>query len=114
MSRKSGSFGLTAGCLVVMGVYAFLVSLAFIIVTIMYVTNQGCEEVVGENASVKSLVHEDILNQDNSHNGDVTEKAEKEGDHTGHTHAVICDCGRVYSLSLKLWFWWQLLLGWFT
>ena len=54
----------------------------------MYGTTQECDE-------VKSIMHVDILNQDNSRNGEITEKTneDKDDDEAVHTHNVVCDCG---------------------
>ena len=60
MGSRGCGCGWTYGCLVVVGEYAFLISLAFVIVTAMYGTTQECEEVVAQNAEVKTIMHVDI------------------------------------------------------
>ena len=61
----------------------------------MYVTTQECDEVVGQNAEVKSIMHVDILNQDISRNGEITKRTDenKDDDKAVHTHNVVYDCG---------------------
>ena len=78
-----------------MGAYAVLISLAFIVVTAMYVTTPTCGEVVAQTAEVKSIMHVDILNQDNSKNGEINDKTVDNKDEDGdvHTHNMVCDCG---------------------
>ena len=48
MSRNSrgcsGGGGFTFGCLVIIGVYAVLLSVAFTIVTVLYMTLESCEK----------------------------------------------------------------------
>ena len=67
--------GVTFGCLVIVGVYAVLISVSFAIVTALYMTNTGgCENIEAENVKVMDITHVDFLNQDNSVNGvDVKE-----------------------------------------
>ena len=92
--------GVTFGCLVIVGVYAVLISISFAIVTALYMTNTGgCENIEAENVKVMDITHVDFLNQDNSVNGvDVKEPVdgvpEDDGEEAkGHSHRVYCDCG---------------------
>ena len=52
-----------------------------------------CSDTVSDNAHVKKLVHVDLLNYDNSHNGEDKGR-EQEVDKGETEHTVICDCGR--------------------
>ena len=105
MSRSSrgcsGGGGFTFGCLVIIGVYAVLISVAFSIVTDLYMTLETCEKIEADVAKVVKTTHIDILNQDNSYNG--AQETVDEGTDTGaagagaglgrHEHHVFCDCG---------------------
>ena len=85
--------GYAFGCLVVVGAYAVLISIAFTIVTALYMTSStGCEKIEAENAKVVTVTHVDLLNQDNLVNGVKEPVAEKE-ETEGHAHRVYCDCG---------------------
>ena len=97
MSRNSrscsGGGGFTFGCLVIIGVYAVLLSVAFTIVTILYMTHESCEKIEAEVARVVKTTHIDVLNQDNSYNG-AQETVDEGVDDVGkHEHHVYCDCG---------------------
>ena len=89
--------GYTFGCLVVVRAYAVLISISFAIVTSLYITGSdtGCENIEGENARVVSVTHVDLLNQDNSVNGEheVKEPVDGKGVTEGYAHRVYCDCG---------------------
>ena len=73
-----------------------LISIAFVVVTILYTTTESSvcsSDTISDNAHVKKLVHVDLLNHDNSHNGeDKGMKQEVDDDELQHT--VLCDCGR--------------------
>ena len=85
--------GYTFGCLVVVGAYAVLISVAFTIVTALYMTSStSCEKIEAENAKVVTVTHVDVLNQDNSVNG-VKEPVDGEEEVERHDHRVYCDCG---------------------
>ena len=57
-------------CLAAVGVDSVIISLAFIIVTALYVTgNSDCKNIAYHAKSIKELVHYDILAVDNSVNG---------------------------------------------
>ena len=91
MSRSSrgcsGGGGFTFGCLVIIGVYAVLISVAFTIVTAC------CEKIEADVAKVVKTTHIDVFNQDNSYNG--AQETVDEGDEVvgRHEHHVFCDCG---------------------
>ena len=92
--------GVTFGCLVIVGVYAVLISVSFAIVTALYMTNTGgCENIEADNLKVMDITHVDFLNQDNSVNSvDIKEPVdgvpEDDGEEAkGHSHRVYCDCG---------------------
>ena len=105
MSRSSrgcsGGGGFTFGCLVIIGVYAVLISVAFTIVTALYMTLETCEKIEADVAKVVKTTHIDVFNQDNSYNG--AQETVDEGADTGaagagaglgrHEHHVFCDCG---------------------
>ena len=85
-------------CLIIVSAYSTAISLAFIIVTILFSTQGSldCDVVSGENSEIKKLIHMDFLNLDKSLNrGDIDgkkiTKEEVSGDET--EHVVICDCG---------------------
>ena len=85
--------GYAFGCLVVVGAYAVLISIAFTIVTALYMTSStGCEKIEAENAKVVTVTHVDVLNQDNSVNG-VKEPVDGDKEIERHDHKVYCDCG---------------------
>ena len=86
--------GYTFGCLVVVGAYAVLISVAFTIVTALYMTSStSCEKIEAENAKVVKVTHVDAFNQDNSVNG-VQEPVDGEEEVVKrHDHKVFCDCG---------------------
>ena len=96
MSRNSkccSGGGYTFGCLVIVGVYGVLVSVAFTIVTSLYMTVESCENIEAEIAKVVKITHVDAFNQDNSYNG-VQEPVDGDEDVVGsHDHKVFCDCG---------------------
>ena len=95
MSRNSkccSGGGYTFGCLVIVGVYGVLVSVAFTIVTSLYMTVESCENIEAEIAKVVKITHVDALNQDNSYNG-VKEPVDGDGVLGEHDHQVFCDCG---------------------
>ena len=72
MSRNSkccSGGGYTFGCLVIVGVYGVLISVAFTIVTALYMTVESCENIEAEIAKVVKVTHVDAFNQDNSYNG---------------------------------------------
>ena len=97
MSRNSrgcsGGGGFTFGCLVIIGVYAVLISVAFSIVTALYMTLETCEKIEADVAKVVKTTHIDVFNQDNSYNG--AQETVDEGDEVvrRHEHQVFCDCG---------------------
>ena len=97
MSRNSrgcsGGGGFTFGCLVIIGVYAVLISVAFTIVTALYMTVGSCEKIEANEAKVVKTTHIDVFNQDNSYNG--AQETVDEGDEVvrRHEHQVFCDCG---------------------
>ena len=97
MSRSSrgcsGGGGFTFGCLVIIGVYAVLISVAFSIVTALYMTLETCEKIEADVAKVVKTTHIDVFNQDNSYNG--AQETVDEGDEVvgRHEHHVFCDCG---------------------
>ena len=96
MSRNSkccSGGGYTFGCLVIVGVYAVLISVAFTIVTALYMTVESCENIEAEIARVVKVTHVDAFNQDNSYNG-VQEPVDGEDEVVKrHDHKVFCDCG---------------------
>ena len=77
-----------------MGAYAVLISVAFTIVTALYMTSStSCEKIEAENAKVVKVTHVDAFNQDNSVNG-VQEPVDGEEEVVErHDHRVFCDCG---------------------
>ena len=92
--------GVTFGCLVIVGVYAVLISISFAIVTALYLTNTGgCDNIEADTVKVMDITHVDVLNQDNSVNGaTVMEPVDGEEEDDGkeaqaHSHRVYCDCG---------------------
>ena len=92
--------GVTFGCLVIVGVYAVLISISFAIVTALYMTNTGgCDNIEAENVKVMDITHVDVFNQGNSVNGaNVKEPVdgvpEDDGEEAqAHSHRVYCDCG---------------------
>ena len=97
MSRNSrgcsGGGGFTFGCLVIIGVYAVLISVAFTIVTVLYITLESCEKIEADVAKVVKTTHIDVLNQDNSYNGAQETVDEGVEDVGRHEHHVFCDCG---------------------
>ena len=95
MSRNSkccSGGGYTFGCLVIVGVYAVLISVALTIVTALYMTVESCEKIEAEIAKVVKVTHVDAFNQDNSVNG-VKEPVDGEEEVERHDHRVYCDCG---------------------
>ena len=85
--------GYTFGCLVIVGAYAVLISVAFTIVTALYMTVESCEKIEAEIAKVVKVTHVDAFNQDNSYNG-VQEPVDGEEEVVKrHDHKVFCDCG---------------------
>ena len=87
-------------CLVAVGCYAVIVSMAFVVVTILCsLDSSDYTGVTADNAeSIKKLVHYDVLYYDNSRNGcETVEKVEKDED----AHMVICNCGRGFLHSLR-------------
>ena len=96
MSRNSkccSGGGYTFGCLVIVGVYGVLISVAFTIVTALYMTVESCENIEAEIAKVVKVTHVDAFNQDNSYNG-VQEPVDRDEEVVGkHDHKVFCDCG---------------------
>ena len=69
-----------------------MVSIAFVVVTVLYTTSGSSvcsSDTISDNAHVKKLVHVDLLNYDNSHNG--YDKQEVEEDEMQHT--VLFECG---------------------
>ena len=97
MSRNSrgcsGGGGFTFGCLVIIGVYAVLISVAFTIVTVLYMTLESCEKIEADVAKVVKTTHIDVFNQDNSYNGAQETVDEGVEDVGRHEHHVFCDCG---------------------
>ena len=98
MPRNRGccSGGYTFGCLVVVGAYSVLISISFAIVTSLYMTGSGtgCENIEAENAKIVSVTHVDLLNQDNSVNGEHEVKEPVDEKVTERiAHRVYCDCG---------------------
>ena len=85
----------SCSCVVVLSRYSTLVSLAFIIVTILYSTLGALDysdTVSGDNSEVKHLVHMNFLNMDKSLNGgDITDQVV---DADEDKHMVYCDCGQ--------------------
>ena len=66
----------SCSCLVFLGAYSMMVSIAFVVVAVLY-TTQGssvCSDTFSDNAHFKKLVHVDFMNYDNSDNtgGDNT------------------------------------------
>ena len=92
-SRGCSGGGFTFGCLVIIGVYAVLISVAFTIVTALYMTVESCEKIEANEAKVVKTTHIDVFNQDNSYNG--AQETVDEGDEVvrRHEHQVFCDCG---------------------
>ena len=79
-------------CLVAVGVYSVIISLAFVIVTALYATSSSdCKTTVNNAQNIKELVHYDILAVDNSMNGGET--LEIPVDEEGKTPTIICNCG---------------------
>ena len=64
-SRGCSGGGFTFGCLVIIGVYAVLISVAFTIVTALFMTVESCEKIEAEIAKVVKVTHVDAFNQDN-------------------------------------------------
>ena len=91
-SKCCSGGGYTFSCLVIIGIYAVLVSVAFTIVTSLYMTVESCENIEAEVAKVVKITHVDALNQDNSYNG-VKEPVDGDGVLGEHHHQVFCDCG---------------------
>ena len=96
MSRNSkccSGGGYTFGCLVIIGIYGVLVSVAFTIVTSLYMTVESCENIEAEIAKVVKITHVDAFNQDNSYNGVQESVDGDEGVLGEHDHKIFCDCG---------------------
>ena len=92
-SRGCSGGGFTFGCLVIIGVYAVLISVAFTIITALYMTVESCEKIEADIAKVVKVTHVDAFNQDNSYNG-VQEPVDEGDEVVGrHDHKVFCDCG---------------------
>ena len=91
----------SCSCMVVLSAYSTLVSLAFIIVTILLSKHGSlkCSDTVsGHNSEVKHLVHVDFLNMDKSLNGDdITDQV------VDAWSTVIAD-RKHYSVCSRLWF----------
>ena len=85
----------------VLSAYSTLVSLAFMVVTVLYSTHGSleCSDTVnGDNSKVKRLVHVDFLNMDKSLNGDdITDQV------VDAWSTVIAD-RKHYSVCSRLWF----------
>ena len=92
-SRGCSGGGFTFGCLVIIGVYAVLISVAFTIVTDLHMTVGSCEKIKGNEAKVVKTTHIDVFNQDNSYNGAQETVDEGVEDVGRHEHHVFCDCG---------------------
>ena len=76
-----------------------IISLAFVIVTILYETAASdCTGVTADHAqNIKKLVHYDILAVDNSNNGgDTIEKV----DDDGKVQTIACNCGEKAVLTI--------------
>ena len=96
MSRNSkccSGGGYTFGCLVIIGIYGVLVSVAFTIVTSLYMTVESCENIEAKIAKVVKITHVEAFNQDNSYNGVQEPVDGDEGVLGEHDHKVFCDCG---------------------
>ena len=64
-----------SGCLVAVCACSVIISLAFVIVTILYVTAASdCKTTANPAKNIKELIHYDILAVDNSKNGGETVK----------------------------------------
>ena len=64
-----------SGCLVAVCACSVIISLAFVIVTILYATAASdCKTTANPAKNIKELVHYDILAVDNSKNGGETVK----------------------------------------
>ena len=67
---------MTRDCLIIVSAYSTAISLAFIIVTILFSTQGSLDSdvVSGENSEIKKLIHLDFINLDKSLNaGDIDE-----------------------------------------
>ena len=87
------------GCLVAVGAYSVIISLAFVIVTILYsLESSDCTGVtVDHEQNIKKLVHYDIFAVDNSKNcGETVEKVDKDGE----AQTIICNCGEKAILTI--------------
>ena len=84
----------SCSCLVMLGSYSMLVSIPFVVVTVLYSTSESsiCSNKVSDNAHVKKLVYVDLLNYDNIHNGE-DKGMRQEVDEDEMQHTVLCDCG---------------------
>ena len=89
-------------CLVAVGVYSVIISLAFVIVTVtaLYATSSSdCKTTVNNAQNIKELVHYDILMVDNSKNGwDTLEKGSV--DEEGEPPTIVCNCGEKAVLTV--------------
>ena len=92
-------------CLILVSAYSTAISLAFIIVVVLYSTqgSVGCDVVSGTNSEIKKITHIDFLNHDKSlNNGELDGKRITEEDVSGGDtdHVIICDCGSEIVLVL--------------
>ena len=92
-SRGCSGGVFTFGGLVIIGVYAVMISVAFTIITALYMIVESCEKIEADIAKVVKTTHIDVFNQDNSYNG--AQETVDEGDEVvgRHEHHVFCDCG---------------------
>ena len=92
-------------CLILVSAYSTAISLAFIIVVVLYSTQGSvdCDVVSGKNSEIKKISHIDFFNRDKSLNA-----GEKDGKRiteekvpAGQTdHVVICDCNSELVFSI--------------
>ena len=92
-------------CLILVSAYSTAISVAFIIVVVLYSTqgSVNCDVVSGKNSEIKKIAHIDFLNLDKSLNaGDLDGKRiTEEKVPAGQTdHVVICDCNSELVFSI--------------
>ena len=99
-SLRQGGDAKTWGCLVAVGAYFVIISLAFVMVTILYATSSSdCKTTANHAKNIKELVHYNIFAVDNSKNGGETvEKGSV--DEEGKSTTIVCNCGEKAVLTV--------------
>ena len=87
-------------CLVTVGAYSVIISLAFVIVPILYSTSSSdCKTTANHAQNIKELDDYDILAVDSSKNGGETlEKGSV--DEEGKPPTIVCNCGEKAVLAV--------------